>query len=94
MAALLAAHPGAAAEKDNKVRPPRSHPSAYGPRAYADSLARLRAAQFGILPLHFAAANQVPEAVVAVLLAAHPGAAKKKDKVRPPLLHTVFCDDV
>ena len=65
-------------------------------RAYAGSLARLRAAQFGRLPLHVAAASQASEAVVAALLAAYPGAAKKKDKgnVRPPLLQTICSDDL
>ena len=57
--------------------------------------ARLRAAQDGWrLPLHVAAEYQASEAVVAALLAAHPGAAKEKAKVRPPFLHTAFCDDV
>ena len=63
-------------------------------RAYAGSLARLHAAQEGRLPVHVAAANQASEAVVAALVAAHPDATKKKDKVRPPLLDSTFCDDV
>ena len=46
-----------------------------------------RAAQEGRLPLHVAARHQASEAVVAALLAAHPGAAQEKDKVRPPRLH-------
>ena len=62
--------------------------------AYADSRARICAAQDGSLPLHYAAEKQASEAVVAALLAVHPDAAKEKDKVRPPLLHTVFCNDV
>jgi len=48
----------------------------------------------GVLPLHVAAGSHASEAVVAALLAAHPGAAKEKAKVRPPFLHTAFCDDV
>ena len=47
-----------------------------------------------MLPLHIAVADQASEAVVAALLAAHPGAAKERDKVLPPLLHTyTFCAD-
>jgi len=46
------------------------------------------------MPLHFAARYQASEAVVLALLAAHPGAAKEKDEVRRPFLHTMFCDDV
>ena len=42
-----------------------------------------RAAQDGMLPLHRAASGQASEAVVLALLAAHSGAAKEKDKVRP-----------
>ena len=42
-----------------------------------------RVAQDGMLPLHRAASGQASEAVVLALLAAHSGAAKEKDKVRP-----------
>ena len=52
------------------------------------------AAQYGNLPLHDAVLDQASEAVVAALLAAHPGAAEEKDKVRPSLLHTTCCNDV
>ena len=41
------------------------------------------AAQREGLPLHVAARYQASEAVVAALLAAHPGAAKEKCGVRP-----------
>ena len=49
-----------------------------------------------MLPLHAAVRHQASEAVVAALLAAYPGAAKKKDKgnVRPPLLQTICSDDL
>ena len=95
--ALLKAHAGAAAEKD-EVCPPRSHtPLRCGVTrlgAYADSRARLCAAQDRSLPLHVAARSQASEAVVEALLAAHPDAAKEKDWVRPPFLHiNIFCDD-
>ncbi len=52
------------------------------------------AAQYGLLPLHVAAEFEASEAVVAALLAAYSGGAKVQAKVRPPLLHTTFCDDV
>ena len=36
-----------------------------------------------MMPLHYAAKHQAPEAVVAALLAAYPEAAKEKNEVRP-----------
>ena len=85
VAALLAAHPEAAKEKD-EVRPAFPHTlRAVACRlcARALSLARCRAAQRERLPLHVAAAFQASEAVVAALLKAYPDAAKEKDEVRP-----------
>ena len=90
VAALLAAHPGAAKEKE-RVHPPCPQDSLHGraPLAciWSHSLAHRRAVQDGLQPLHHAAGQRASEAVVAALLEAHPGAAKEKDRVRPPCLH-------
>ena len=44
-----------------------------------------------MLPLHWAVAKQASEAVVMALLAAHPGAAKEKNMVRPRYPRTLRC---
>ena len=75
--ALLAAHPGAVKEQ-NRVRQPCP---THLPR-HALARISLPRAQIGRLPLHEAAATRASEAVVRVLLAAHPGASKEKDNVR------------
>ena len=43
----------------------------------------LVASQHGNLPLHLSFESRASEAVVAALLAAHPGAAKERNRVRP-----------
>ena len=58
--------------------------------AYALSRTHRRAAQYGTLPLHFAAAGKGSDAVVGALLEASPGAAKTKDGVRTPHPHNLL----
>ena len=89
VAALLEAHPGAAKDKDGVTCRAHNSLRCVAPLmcVYARSLARRRAAQDGRLPLHHAARQKASEAVVATLLAAHPGAAKEKDKVLSPRPH-------
>jgi hypothetical protein len=60
-------------------------------RAYALSLARGRAVQDGLQPLHHAAGQKASEAVVRKLQVAYPAAAKEKDGVRPPRPHSPLC---
>ena len=74
--ALLAAYPGAIKE-ENSVRLPYLDSSR---AAFALSRAGRHAAQLGMLPLHVAVGGS-NDAVVLALLAAHPVAAKKADKV-------------